>query len=146
MIHYKNPDSLKALVVDDDVHYLRFLKDFLEDRGFIVTTSSVPAEALKIAEACQKNQTPFHVAVIDYLMPEMDGTKFSRQIKKITPTIYNIIMTGYDTIENISQICKESTLDQGFGKGEDIEIFELFLHTAVQGVEENNLSYYKKLN
>lgn len=136
-MNYKTTMPLRALVVDDDVHYLRFLKDFLEDRGFIVTTAASPETALKIAAAYQQKQKPFHIAFIDYIMPEMDGTQFSRKVKAITPGIYNIMITGYDTIENISRICKESTLDQGFGKGEQIEIFEKFLYTAEQGVEAN---------
>ncbi len=58
----------RILVADDELHVTRLLQVNLERKGYQVKVASDGAEAVELLE-----QEPFDVAVLDLLMPRMDG-------------------------------------------------------------------------
>jgi len=74
-----------VLVVDDEVPILRLLKIELSAQGFRVITASNGAAALEAAES----QRP-DIAVLDVLMPNMDGLELMREMRErwATPVIF----------------------------------------------------------
>ncbi len=68
----------KVLVVDDDVRNIFALSSVLERRGMIVLTAGTGSEAISIIES-----TPdLSIALIDIMMPEMDGYETMQVIRQ----------------------------------------------------------------
>jgi CheY-like chemotaxis protein len=95
------PGALKgysALIVDDNATNRRVLEKQLAVWGMSVTSAASGAEALEIMKDGQ-----FHVALLDLMMPEMDGVTLARKMKrgKNTPPMVLLsssgeILTGRD--------------------------------------------------
>ena len=83
-------EKIRVLIVDDDVGILETLSDILEAEGYEVATAESGSKAIE-----QSKETPFDVALIDIVMPVMNGVQIFREIKKINPQIRAILMTGY---------------------------------------------------
>ncbi|MGH9805565.1 MAG: response regulator, partial [Candidatus Acidiferrales bacterium] len=67
----------KILVVDDEPSLLRLLKDLLSEMG---AEPSLMASSLQAAELI--NQEKFDGAIVDWVMPEMDGLELIQVIRK----------------------------------------------------------------
>ncbi len=70
------PSVHRVLAVDDDPTILKVVELTLEEAGFEVWMASSGADALRLLE---QRGLP-HVALIDIMMPEMDGLELCRQI------------------------------------------------------------------
>lgn len=68
----------KILVVDDDADIRDSIKDFLEEKGFIVIAASDGTKGIKLAE----KETP-HLIVLDVGLPEMNGYDVCKKIREI---------------------------------------------------------------
>jgi len=92
----------RILLVDDDDNILSSYKRTLRTK-FNVTTSSDPAEALKLFT----KQEPFAVVLSDYKMPVIDGNTFLSEVRKLSPNTVRIMLTGYaDTNTAIAAVNK----------------------------------------
>lgn len=70
--------TLRILIVDDDVHVLSLVTDTLSAEGYNVQTAIDGAHALqKIATA----DLPYHLMIVDGRMPNLDGWKFIMQAR-----------------------------------------------------------------
>ncbi|HSH39182.1 MAG TPA: response regulator [Chthoniobacterales bacterium] len=70
--------TLRVLIVDDDVHVLSLVTDTLSAEGYEVQTAIDGAHALqKIATA----DLPYHLMIVDGRMPNLDGWKFIMQAR-----------------------------------------------------------------
>ena len=69
----------RVLVVDDNETNLRILRTYFENWGLIVRTTTSPLEALEWT----RKGDPFDLAVIDMMMPEMDGLQFGKQLRML---------------------------------------------------------------
>lgn len=81
------------LLIDDDPDYRDWVASILRSRGHeVVATSSLSSvEAL----SCQaKLRTAFDVAIVDMIMPEMDGIETIRALKALCPSTRIIAMSG----------------------------------------------------
>ncbi|OHB47443.1 MAG: hypothetical protein A2106_04730 [Planctomycetes bacterium GWF2_40_8] len=86
-------DTIRSdiLVVDDEFSSRETLKGVLEDKGYKVSTAGDGFTAIKMA-----GNTHFDMALIDVVMPGIDGFQTLGEIKKIDPEIKAIMMTGHD--------------------------------------------------
>ena len=84
-----------VLIVDDDPKMREMLTQILENAGYIVESAKNGKEAIK---ACKKY--PIDIGLIDIELPDTKGTKLLSVLKKITPKMVKIIITGYPSIEN----------------------------------------------
>jgi CheY-like chemotaxis protein len=73
----KAGEALRVLVVDDSPTVRQQLGGALEKMGFIVELAATGTEALKRLDG-----NHFDLALVDVIMPEMDGYKLTREIKK----------------------------------------------------------------
>ncbi len=92
----KQPDR-RLLVVEDDIGVQEFLKDLLEEKGFMVETAGNGREALeKVA------LSPPHLMVLDLLMPDVDGFTVLDQLrqKQATRDLPVIILTDKDLTQD----------------------------------------------
>lgn len=79
-------DTLKILLVDDEVDILEFISYNLEKEGYKVYTAKNGVEAIKVAE-----KTTPHLIILDVMMPEMDGIAACEEIRKI-PALKNTVI------------------------------------------------------
>lgn len=80
-----NKDNKKLLLIDDDPNLILLVKDYLEFRGYRVTTAENGREALEILErganAVKAGEIP-DMIICDLIMPEMDGYAFLGKIRQ----------------------------------------------------------------
>ncbi|QAY66411.1 response regulator transcription factor [Paenibacillus protaetiae] len=69
---------IKLLVVDDDPHIRELVSHFLKEEGFTVLQASDGLEAMDKLEDHKVD-----LAVIDVMMPGMDGWELCRQLKEV---------------------------------------------------------------
>jgi len=94
------------LIVDDEPSILQILKSMLSDENFEVITASNGYEALKIIEA----ESP-DLVLLDIWLPGIDGIETLKEIKKNTPYIPVIMITGHGTIETAVSATKFGAYD-----------------------------------
>ena len=83
-------DELTILVVDDNKDLLETFAMILKRRGFFVETAE---NGLSAIDKFEKHG--FDVALMDIVMPEMNGVEAFRKIKEMHPEATIILMTAY---------------------------------------------------
>lgn len=116
------------LVVDDNEEFLRPLAEFLSDIQ-LVKAFTKPEDAVAFVEM---NRGLVEVAVVDYVMPGMNGEQVAREIRRIDPNILIIVMSGYVDFERIEPLLKERLFYQFFTKPVDFERLARSVDTAVK--------------
>ncbi|MCF8050137.1 MAG: response regulator [Desulfobacterales bacterium] len=96
-----------VLLVDDEVAFVETLAKRLERRNLTILTAFNGEESL---EALQKNDN-IEVVVLDVKMPGLDGVETLKRIKKQTPLVEVIMLTGHATIESAIEGMKQGALD-----------------------------------
>lgn len=94
------------LVVDDEASIRQSLSGLLSDEGFELLTASNGYEALKVIDS----ESP-DLVLLDIWMPGMDGIETLKEIKKESPYIQVIIITGHGTIETAVKATKLGAFD-----------------------------------
>lgn len=74
-------EKLKILIADDEERIVTLVSDFLTNAGYETITASDGKKALGIFQKEQKNLS---LAIIDIMMPEIDGWALTREIRKIS--------------------------------------------------------------
>jgi DNA-binding NtrC family response regulator len=83
----------KLLCVDDDAHFLKLRRLFLEAFGFQVVTSTEPRQAMRLFR-----RTRFDAAVIDFQMPQMNGAELAKEFKQRRPEVPIAILSGMSDV------------------------------------------------
>ncbi len=96
----------KILIVDDDPLFREGLHMVLTKVGFAVVEAASGEDALKEAALAS-----FDIALVDFLMPDMDGMEVLHELKKINPRSRFIIMTAFATIEHAVRAIKKGASD-----------------------------------
>lgn len=92
-----------VLVVDDNASAREVLSQMLDYFGMRVETCVSGAESLLRMHAAASAGDPFHLVLLDWLMPGLDGIETSRRIRADSdidniPAILMITTNGYDSI------------------------------------------------
>jgi two-component system nitrogen regulation response regulator NtrX len=80
----------KILIAEDDADVRLFLQEELTEAGFTVTGVGDGADAVVVAV-----DESFDLYLLDMLMPGLDGIQTIRVLKKVTPDVPIIGLTGY---------------------------------------------------
>jgi two-component system response regulator HydG len=90
----RNSSSLSALrrilLVDDNANGLAARKSVLEELGYSIVTCTSGADALEHFDS-----RPFDLVVTDYKMPRMDGLELIGRLRKHTPGLPIVLISGY---------------------------------------------------
>ena len=89
------------LVVDDEPAIRLALKKFLKEQNYEVSIAANSDEALKFLE-----QEVVDVALVDLVMPKMDGIELIQTMKRVQPKMIPIVITGFGTITSAVQAMK----------------------------------------
>jgi DNA-binding NtrC family response regulator len=95
--------QIRVLLVDDEVNFTASMEKVLRRRGFIVKIAADGFVALPLIA-----KEHFDVVVLDIKMPGMDGTQVLSEIKRFSPDIPVILLTGHYSLSE-----KEDTLEGG---------------------------------
>ncbi|SDB02139.1 PAS domain S-box-containing protein [Desulfonatronum thiosulfatophilum] len=76
-----NMDTLRALVVDDNAVNLEILEELLAGWGIACATTTSGENALELLRRGIRKERSFHIAILDYHMPGMDGADLAGRIK-----------------------------------------------------------------
>lgn len=80
------------LVVDDEAGIRHLLQTGLTDEGYSVRTANRTMDALAILE-----HTSFDLAIIDLMLPDIDGLQLAEAIRMLDPATFVILITAYGT-------------------------------------------------
>ncbi len=97
---------IKVLVAEDEVHLGQILASFLAGRGCQVQTVTDGRAALDALRA-----ESFDVALLDIVMPELDGLEVLKQVRAEVDPPEVIIITGNGTIETAISAMKLGAYD-----------------------------------
>ncbi|NGM84271.1 response regulator transcription factor [Paenibacillus sp. 7124] len=87
--------GIRLLLVDDEPHILQFLELGLINEGFDIRTAPDGLSALEIAAEFKP-----HVAILDIMMPGMDGFEVCRVLRDEEPDIAVIMLTAKDEVDD----------------------------------------------
>ncbi len=96
----------RLLIAEDDLFSAEMMKDFLEIKGYEVSTASNGREALDLFE-----KEPFPVIITDIEMPEMDGNALISHLKAFLPEPVIIVETAHNDPPLIIDIMKKGVFD-----------------------------------
>ena len=78
------------LIVDDDAAFAQTVVDALADTDIEAIAVADPREALSLIR-----RRPFAAAVVDLIMPEMDGLELARELRRANPATEVVMLTGH---------------------------------------------------
>lgn len=89
-------DSVKILIVDDDLDICNLVQLFLEKEKFSVVKAHDGEEAIEIF----KSEMP-HLVLLDIMLPKMDGYDVCREIKKISDVPIIMLTAKGETFDKV---------------------------------------------
>lgn len=89
------------LIVDDELSIRKALEKFLTELKYTVFTAGDGEEALKIL-----GRNNIDLALVDLVMPKMDGIHFIQEMKTAAPNVVPIVLTGFGTITSAVEAIK----------------------------------------
>jgi len=92
----------KILVVDDDPNLRKTLCDILRIKGYDTVAAATGAEAVAAA-----GQDTFSLALIDLMLPDMQGLDVMARIKAISPLTEAIILTGHASMDTAIEATRQ---------------------------------------
>lgn len=112
--------DFKILVVDDEETLREALSALLNGEGYSVDVAENASEAI-----IKFNSENYDLVVSDITMPEVDGIELLKQLKKISPDVIVILVTGYASIDNVIQALKIGAEDYFTKPLKDVEILKV---------------------
>ena len=85
-----NEKQAPILVVDDEPEMCWILENIIKKNGFACQTAGSAQEAIALTE-----RQPFRMAFLDAKLPDIDGLKLARRLRKFAPSLPIVIVSGY---------------------------------------------------
>ncbi len=118
--------ATQILVVDDDADIRENVRDILEDIGYEVDTAADGEAALRLIR-----NHHYDIALLDYIMPGINGLELYKQIRQLRPDIVAIMITAHFGLD-----CTHDAIDAGtwrvLSKPLDIGTLLLLIEQASQ--------------
>lgn len=103
MANEGKPSSRAHILIVEDSSVFREMQSLLfRQAGFAVSAHEHPHTALAAAK-----ERKFHLVVIDYELPAMNGQQFMHALRRILPDIHVIFVSGSLTLELAIQLSRE---------------------------------------
>ena len=85
----------RILLIDDDNSIRETLSLALEAAGFIVDTAKNGKEAIS-----KSFENFYNLAIVDWRLPDIDGTTLLGKLKVTTPKMVKLMLTGFPSLDN----------------------------------------------
>ena len=92
------PETLRVLVVDDELLIRWSLAETLTESGHVVSEAADGAHAVRAVEDGTRS---FDVVLLDYRLPDSDNLNLLARIRRAAPQAQVILMTAYGMPEVI---------------------------------------------
>jgi two-component system cell cycle sensor histidine kinase/response regulator CckA len=99
--------SIRLLVIDDEREILRLIQSLLAETGYEVVLATGAENAIRVFE---EMKTPPDLILMDVVMPGMSGPMLVDRLRRISPNLRVLFMSGYDH----SQVVQRYVVRQGF--------------------------------
>jgi len=106
-----SPQSLRALVVDNDPAWRELLNRMLESLGLNPATSGSAEEALRMVR--EADRSPFDLILIDWRLPDLDGIELANRLRadsRLDPQPAFILITSFSQ-PLANQSCEQTGFD-----------------------------------
>jgi CheY-like chemotaxis protein len=120
---FANGDRIGVLAIDDNEEFRNLIKELLEPLGFDVCGVANPVKAL---EQFTRERDKFQLVLLDYYMPQLDGAKTFEWLKKLSPQVKVIIVSGAEELR-LRQVLAQHPVDGYIRK-------PFRLHEAIQTI------------
>jgi two-component system, NtrC family, response regulator HydG len=97
----------RILIVDDDERVLRSLSRILRGAGYDVVPQNDPLDAIPLVEG----DDALDVAIVDLMMPNLDGLELCERIRRRRPALEVVVMTAFGSIENAVKAMRAGAFD-----------------------------------
>ena len=87
-----------VLFVDDEPEICRSLARALREYGYETDSTTDPYKALELVE-----RSDYDLAVIDLVMPQMEGIDLVKRLLRVDPRIRCLILTAYGAVESCNR-------------------------------------------
>jgi hypothetical protein len=87
---------------------LSLVSAILETGGYKVLQAMSGREAIDL---CQTHQGPIHLALLDVIMPGMNGPELRECLRELVPSVRTLFMSGYTYSEIVEQGIQAGTGD-----------------------------------
>jgi DNA-binding response OmpR family regulator len=84
----------RILLIDDDPVLLRAYADLLHRQGYEIVTATTGQEGLQLLA-----QQPFAAAIVDIVLPDINGLTVLKSIKETHPDVVVLLVTGYASLD-----------------------------------------------
>jgi len=84
----------RVLVIDDELSVRELCRRALEAEGYQVKSVSNGRQAIELAK-----EEPFDLLLVDIRMPGLSGLETFQAIKKFSPDVTGVVITGYGSME-----------------------------------------------
>ncbi len=128
-------DRQKILIIDDEQAVSDVIRRYLKRSGYICETANNAVQAIEKLE-----KEDFDLAIIDIMMPDMNGIELLKQIRTMNPHIAVIMMSGMAEVNTAVQALRLGALDY-LTKPPDLKTLPSHVHRAIQ---KRNLYYKQK--
>jgi len=85
----------RILLMDDDETIRDTLAMLLQSEGYIADEAENGKEAIE-----KTNQNFYNLAIVDWRLPDFEGTKLIGKLKETTPRMAKIMLTGFPSMQN----------------------------------------------
>ncbi len=90
----------RILAVDDDREVCKGIQVLMKDTGVTVDTVLQGSEAVSQIKEAWDRKNPYHMVLLDWRMPDMDGDTTGKRIREVIPESVPILfLTAYDGSE-----------------------------------------------
>lgn len=127
--------KITVLILDDEENILSSLRRILEGCGYTVVTKNKPEDAIDYVR-----NNVVHIALLDILMPNMDGITVLNIIKEISGLTQVIMMSAYSTVDRIVSALENGANDFLIKPFDNIDAFITIVENS-----ENKLLRWQKI-
>ncbi len=132
-------EKIKVLMVDDEEQFRSTTKKVLNKKGFDTILAGSGEEAIE-----KLNESP-DVVILDIKMPGMDGHQALNEIKKLSPDLPVIMLTGHGALPSAREALVEGAFDY-LTKPCDIDLLASKIEDAYLHGQEPGKAEEKKVS
>jgi len=119
------------LLIDDDPILLRVYADLLHRQGHEIVTATTGQEGLRLLA-----QRPFAAAIVDIVLPDMNGLDVLKSIKEADPDVVVLLVTGHASLDTAIEALRCGAYDYVRKPFADVDL----IRVLQRGLEQRQLT------